>query len=135
MSSGGLQYYPGVLFVRHCEGEVMIDNIFLKISEKKIPAKIIYEDDRCLAFHDINPQAPVHVLIIPRRVIPTHADIRPEDCELLGHLHLVAARLAEQLGLSDGYRLVLNCKESAGQTVPHLHLHLLGGRAMGWPPG
>ena len=111
------------------------DNLFLKIIEKKIPAKIIHEDDRCVAFHDVNPQAPVHVLIIPRKVIPTHADITPEDRELLGHLHLVAAQLAEALGLSDGYRLVLNCKERAGQTVPHLHLHLLGGRAFGWPPG
>jgi histidine triad (HIT) family protein len=113
----------------------MIDNIFLKIAEKKIPAKIIYEDDRCLAFHDVNPQAPVHVLLIPRKVIPTHADVEEDDAELLGHLHVVAARLAEQLGLSDGYRLVINCKERAGQTVPHLHLHLLGGRDFRWPPG
>ena len=111
------------------------DNIFLKIAEKKIPAKIIYEDDRCVAFHDINPQAPTHVLIIPRKVIATHADIKEEDRDLLGHLHLVAAKLAVQLGLKDGYRLVLNCKEQAGQTVPHLHLHLLGGRVMHWPPG
>jgi histidine triad (HIT) family protein len=111
------------------------DNIFLKIAEKKIPAKIIYEDDRCVAFHDINPQAPTHVLIIPRKVIRTHADITEEDRDLLGHLHLVAAKLAQQLGLKEGYRLVLNCKEQAGQTVPHLHLHLLGGRVMHWPPG
>ena len=111
------------------------DNIFLKIVEKKIPAKIVHEDDLCVAFHDVNPQAPVHVLIIPRKVIPTHADVKPEDRELLGHLHLVAAQLAEKFGLSDGYRLVLNCKERAGQTVPHLHLHLLGGRDFAWPPG
>jgi histidine triad (HIT) family protein len=111
------------------------DNIFLKIIDKKIPAAIVYEDDRCLAFRDIHPQAPVHVLIIPRKVIATHADVRDEDKELLGHLHLVAARLAEQLGISDGYRLVLNCREPAGQTVPHLHLHLLGGRQFDWPPG
>ena len=83
------------------------DNLFLKIVEKKIPAKIVHEDDLCIAFHDVNPQAPVHVLIIPRKVIPTHADITPEDRELLGHLHLVAAQLAEKLGLADGYRLVL----------------------------
>jgi histidine triad (HIT) family protein len=114
---------------------MMTDNIFLKILNKQIPAKIAYEDDLCLAFHDINPQAPVHVLIIPRKVIPTHADLVAEDRDLLGHLHLVAVRLAEQLGLKDGYRLVLNCKERAGQTVPHLHLHLLGGRDMTWPPG
>jgi histidine triad (HIT) family protein len=114
---------------------MLSDNIFLKIIDKQIPARIAYEDEHCLAFHDVNPQAPVHVLIIPRKVIPTHADLRPEDRELLGHLHLVAARLAEQLGLGEGYRLVLNCKERAGQTVPHLHLHLLGGRDFHWPPG
>jgi len=114
---------------------MMDDNIFLKIIEKKIKADIVYEDDRCLAFRDINPQAPVHVLLIPRKVIRTHADITEADRDLLGHLHLVAAKLAVQLGLSDGYRLVLNCKEQAGQTVPHLHLHLLGGRSMHWPPG
>ena len=114
---------------------MMQDNLFLKIIEKKIPAKIAYEDDRCVAFHDINPQAPTHVLIVPRKVIPTHEDIKDEDRDLLGHLHLVAAKLARQLGLKDGYRLVLNCKEQAGQSVPHLHLHLLGGRAMKWPPG
>lgn len=114
---------------------MMTDNIFLKIAEKKIPASIVYEDDRCLAFKDINPQAPVHVLIIPRKVIATHADITEADRDLLGHLHLVAARLAGQLGLQAGYRLVLNCREQAGQTVPHLHLHLLGGRPMHWPPG
>jgi histidine triad (HIT) family protein len=111
------------------------ENIFQKIIDGQIKADIVYEDDRCLAFRDVNPQAPVHVLIIPRKVIPTHDDIREEDRELLGHLHLVAARLAQQLGLQDGYRLVLNCREKAGQTVPHLHLHLLGGRDMHWPPG
>jgi histidine triad (HIT) family protein len=111
------------------------DNIFQKIIDRKIPAQIVHEDDRCIAFRDINPQAPVHVLIIPRKVIPTHADITEADGDLLGHLHVVAARLAEQLGVADGYRLVLNCKEPAGQTVPHLHLHLLGGRNFGWPPG
>ncbi len=114
---------------------MMQDNIFQKIIDRKIPATIIYEDDRCLAFHDINPQAPVHVLIIPRKVIPTHAEIKEDDRELLGHLHLVAARLADQLGIADGYRLIINCKERAGQTVPHLHLHLLGGRVFHWPPG
>jgi histidine triad (HIT) family protein len=114
---------------------MMMDNIFLKIVEKKIPAKIIHEDDLCVAFHDINPQAPVHVLLVPRKVIRTHADLTDADRELLGHLHLVAARLAVQLGLKDGYRLVVNCMERAGQTVPHLHMHLLGGRDMTWPPG
>ena len=111
------------------------DNIFQKIIDRRIPARIVYEDERCLAFHDINPQAPVHVLIIPRRVIATHDEVTAADGELLGHLHVVAARLAQQLGIAAGYRLVLNCKEPAGQTVPHLHLHLLGGRNMLWPPG
>jgi histidine triad (HIT) family protein len=114
---------------------MMVDNIFKKIIDKLIAAKIAYEDNLCLAFHDINPQAPVHVLIIPKKVIRTHDELRPEDKELLGHLHLVAIKLAEQLGLKDGYRLVVNCKEQAGQTVPHLHMHLLGGREMRWPPG
>ena len=111
------------------------DNIFLKILNKQIPARIAYEDDRCLAFHDVNPQAPVHVLIIPRKVIATHDDLTEEDRELVGHLHLVAARLAKQLGLNEGYRVVVNCRERAGQTVPHLHMHLLGGRDLTWPPG
>ena len=114
---------------------MLTDNIFLKIANKQIPAKIVHEDDLCVAFHDVNPQAPVHVLIIPRKEIRTHDDLKPEDRELLGHLHLVAVQLAQQLGLADGYRLVVNCKERAGQTVPHLHLHLLGGRDMKWPPG
>ena len=114
---------------------MLADNIFLKIINKEIPAKIVHEDDRCVAFHDVNPQAPVHVLIIPRKVIATHDQLTEEDRELVGHLHLVAARLAAQLGLGEGYRVVINCKEKAGQTVPHLHLHLLGGRDMKWPPG
>ena len=114
---------------------MLADNIFLKIIEKKIPAKIAFEDDVCLAFHDVNPQAPVHVLLIPKKVIPTHADLTSADEEILGHLHLVAKRLADQLGLTDGYRVVINCKDQGGQTVPHLHMHLMGGRGMGWPPG
>lgn len=114
---------------------MMTDNIFKKIIDRQVPARIVHEDELCLAFHDIHPQAPVHVLIIPRKEIRTHADVRPEDQALLGHLHLVAAKLAGQLGLTAGYRLVINCQEQAGQTVPHLHLHLLGGRAFGWPPG
>lgn len=112
------------------------DNLFQKIIDRQIPADIVYEDDRALAFRDINPQAPVHVLIIPRnQVIVTHDEVTEADRELLGHLHVVAARLAKQLGLTKGYRLVINCRESAGQTVPHLHMHLLGGRDMHWPPG
>ena len=114
---------------------MLADNLFLKIIEKKIPAKILYEDELCLAFHDINPQAPVHVLLIPKKVIPTHADVTTADKEILGHLHVVAQQLAVQLGLAEGYRLVVNCKDSGGQTVPHLHMHILGGRQFGWPPG
>jgi histidine triad (HIT) family protein len=114
---------------------MLADNIFLKIIDKSIPAKIAFEDDVCLAFHDIKPQAPVHVLIIPKKVIRTHDDATAEDQALLGHLHLVAAKLAKELGLSKGYRLVINCNEHGGQTVPHLHVHLLGGRELGWPPG
>lgn len=111
------------------------DNIFKKIIDKQIPAKVVHEDDLCLAFHDIHPQAPVHVLLIPKKEIRTHADLSAADQALLGHLHLVAQKLARELGLNRGYRLVLNCDEQGGQTVPHLHLHLLGGRPMAWPPG
>jgi histidine triad (HIT) family protein len=111
------------------------DNLFQKIIDKQIPADIIYEDEQCLAFRDVHPQAPTHVLIIPRKVIATHAELTDGDAELLGHLHLVAVKLAKQLKLDDGYRLVINCLDRAGQTVPHLHMHLLGGRDFHWPPG
>jgi histidine triad (HIT) family protein len=117
------------------DATMLSDNIFLKIINKQIPARVIHEDDLCVAFHDIHPQAPVHVLILPRQEIRTHADLKSEDRELLGHLHLVAAQLARKLGLTEGYRLVVNCQEAGGQTVPHLHMHLLGGRTMTWPPG
>jgi histidine triad (HIT) family protein len=110
-------------------------NIFLKILAKEIPAAIVHEDELCMAFHDVSPQAPVHVLIIPRKVIRTHADVTAADAALMGHLHAVAAKLAQQLGLADGYRLVINCDARGGQTVPHLHMHLLGGRDLHWPPG
>ena len=114
---------------------MMADNIFQKIIDKQIPAKVVYEDDTVLAFHDVGPKAPVHVLVIPKKVIRTHADVTDADEALIGHLHVVAAKLAKQLGIADGYRLVINCEERAGQTVPHLHLHLLGGRDFTWPPG
>jgi histidine triad (HIT) family protein len=114
---------------------MMADNIFRKIIDKTIPAKVVYEDDLCLAFHDIHAQAPVHVLLIPKKEIRTHADLTDADAAVMGHMHLVAAKLAKTLGLSDGYRLVINCDERAGQTVPHLHMHLLGGRNFMWPPG
>ena len=109
-------------------------NIFLEIAEGKLPADIVYQDDQCVAFRDINPQAPTHILVIPRKVIRTHTDVKSEDESLLGHLHLVAAKLAREEKL-DSYRLVINCNEGAGQTVPHLHLHLIGGRGLDWPPG
>ena len=109
-------------------------NLFLDILAGKIPADVVYEDDQCLAFRDISPQAPTHILIIPRKEIRTHAEATEEDCELLGHLNLVAAKIAQQEGLQS-YRLLVNCEAGAGQVVPHLHLHLLGGRRFSWPPG
>ena len=114
---------------------MLSDNIFLKIIDKSIPATIVYEDELCVAFRDNNPKAPTHVLIIPRKVIATHDEITPADEQLVGHLHVVAGQLAKKFGLHDGYRVVINCKERSGQTVPHLHMHLLGGRDMTWPPG
>ncbi len=114
---------------------MLAENIFLKIINKEIPARIVHEDEHCLAFQDIHPQAPVHILIIPRKEIRTHADITEADRAMLGHLHLVAARVAQEQGLTAGYRLVVNCGQGGGQAVPHLHVHLLGGRAMSWPPG
>lgn len=113
---------------------MMTKNIFLDIVEGRLPAEIVHQDDQCVAFRDVNPQATTHILVVPRKVIRTHADVTADDESLLGHLHLVAARLAREEGL-DSYRLVLNCNEGAGQSVPHLHLHLLGGRNFGWPPG
>jgi len=109
--------------------------IFKRIIDKEIPAKIVYEDDQCLAFQDVNPQAPTHVLLIPKKEIPSLDRLSSEDQMLLGHLLLVIRKLAEQLKLSGGYRLVVNCGPDAGQTVDHLHLHLLGGRSLKWPPG
>lgn len=113
----------------------MAETIFSKIIDRKIPARIEYEDDRCLAFHDVAPQAPTHVLVIPKKPIPSLADLEPADEALMGHLVLVATRVAAKLGLGDGYRLVVNCGRDGGQSVDHLHVHLLAGRAMRWPPG
>ena len=109
--------------------------IFKKIIDREIPAKIAYEDDLCLAFHDIAPKAPTHVLVIPKKEIPSLAAASDEDVQLLGHLLRVARDLAKQLGLTNGYRVVANCGPDGGQSVDHLHLHLLGGRPLGWPPG
>lgn len=113
----------------------MAETIFTKIINREIPADIVYEDDHCLAFRDINPQAPVHLLIIPRKAIATLNDLTEDDRELVGHLYLTAAKLAKDMGFAeDGYRVVMNCNGDGGQTVYHIHLHLLGGRVMGWPP-
>jgi histidine triad (HIT) family protein len=109
--------------------------IFKRIIDKEIDADVVYEDDLCIAFHDVNPQAPTHVLVIPKREIASLADIDDGDAALIGHLFVVVRRLAEQLGLENGYRTVLNCGADAGQSVDHLHVHLLGGRSLSWPPG
>lgn len=109
--------------------------IFEKIIARQIPAKIIWEDDDVVVFHDVNPQAPVHVLIVPKKVIPRLTDASDEDRALLGKLLLVARDIANKLQLSSGYRVVINCGPDAGESVPHLHVHLLGKRALAWPPG
>jgi len=111
------------------------DTIFGKIIRREIPANIVYEDDLALAFTDINPQAPVHILVIPKKPIPKLSEAEPEDQALLGHLLLTAQRVATQAGLTNGYRVVINTGDDGGQTVYHLHLHILGGRHMAWPPG
>lgn len=110
--------------------------LFQRIIDRQIPADIVYENEHCVAFRDINPQAPVHVLVIPRRPIPTVDAATAEDAALLGQVLLAAAHVARQLGVAEsGYRLVFNNGEQAGQTVFHLHCHVLGGRDMRWPPG
>jgi histidine triad (HIT) family protein len=109
--------------------------VFKRIIDGEIPANRIYEDDLCLAFHDIKPQAPLHVLVIPKKEIASIAEMADDDQPLIGHLWRVIRDLARQLGLDDGYRVVVNCGRDGGQEVPHLHFHLLGGRAMKWPPG
>ncbi|PLS68954.1 MAG: histidine triad nucleotide-binding protein [Cyanobacteria bacterium M5B4] len=111
------------------------ETVFSKIIRREIPATIVYEDDLALAFRDIHPQAPVHILVIPKQVIPTIAEATEQDQQLLGHLLLVAKQVAKQENLDQGYRLVINCGNDGGQTVYHLHIHILGGRSMQWPPG
>lgn len=114
----------------------MSKTLFEKIIAREIPASIVFEDDQVIAFHDINAQAPTHVLIIPKKPIPRLAEAGPEDHQVLGHLLLKAAEVAEKLGLKPGgYRLVFNNGPDAGEAVPHLHCHILGGRKMSWPPG
>lgn len=109
--------------------------IFKRIIDREIPAEIVYEDELCMAFRDVSPKAPTHVLLIPKKEIPAVADLTGEDQLLAGHLLLVAGRVAQQLELNNGYRLVVNCGPDAGQAVNHLHIHILGGRPLGWPPG
>jgi histidine triad (HIT) family protein len=110
--------------------------LFQQIADKEIPSTLIYEDAQVLAFKDIDPQAPTHILIVPRKPIPRIAEAKPEDLQLLGHLLLKAAEVARTLGLEQsGYRLVLNNGPDGGEAVPHLHCHILGGRQMKWPPG
>ena len=109
--------------------------IFEKIIARQIPAKIIWEDDEAIAFHDVNPQSPVHVLIVPKKVVPRLTDATEDDRAILGKLLLVSRDMAKELGLSSGYRVVINCGPDAGESVPHLHVHLLGKRALAWPPG
>jgi len=114
----------------------MSKTIFEKIIAREVPAEIIYEDDLTVAFRDINPKAPVHVLIVPRNPIPRLAEAGPQDQFVLGHLLLAAAEVAAKLGLKqNGYRLVINNGPDGGESVPHLHCHILGGRQMAWPPG
>lgn len=113
----------------------MSDTIFSKIINREIPADIVYEDDQCLAFRDVNPQAPMHILIIPKKPIPKIVDAQIDDQPLLGHLLLKAGEIARQEGYGDAFRVVVNNGAGAGQTVFHLHIHILGGRSFSWPPG
>jgi histidine triad (HIT) family protein len=114
----------------------MSKTLFEKIIDREIPATIVYEDDRVLAFRDIKPAGPTHVLIIPKKSIPRIAEAKPEDEPLIGYLMLKAAEVARQLGLAQsGFRLVFNNGPDAGEAVPHLHCHIIGGRQLGWPPG
>lgn len=113
----------------------MTDSVFARIIDRSVPADIVYEDERVVAFRDIHPRAPVHILVVPREPIATLNDADASHEALLGHMMLTAARVAREAGLEKGYRLVMNCREHGGQTVWHLHLHVLGGRPMKWPPG
>ncbi len=113
----------------------MSDCIFCKIAAGEIPSRKAYEDETVLAFYDLDPQAPVHVLVIPKAHIPSAAAVTPNNSAVVAHIFEVIARLADELGLKDGFRVVTNCGVSAGQSVPHLHFHLLGGRDFTWPPG
>tara|TARA_B100001248_G_scaffold262669_1_gene260672 strand:- start:78771 stop:79115 length:345 start_codon:yes stop_codon:yes gene_type:complete len=109
--------------------------LFQKIIDREIPAGIEFEDDQCIVIQDINPQAPTHLLVIPKQVIARVGEAAPEDAALLGHLLLVARDMAKKMGLEEGFRIIINNGPHGGETVPHLHVHVLGGRAMLWPPG
>uniref|UniRef100_A0A0A9X3V6 Histidine triad nucleotide-binding protein 1 n=1 Tax=Lygus hesperus TaxID=30085 RepID=A0A0A9X3V6_LYGHE len=111
------------------------DTIFGKILRKEIPAKLIHEDDKCIAFHDVSPQAPVHFLVIPRKPIDMLSNAEEEDSALLGHLMITAKKVAKAQGLENGFRLIVNNGKDGAQSVYHLHIHVMGGRQMGWPPG
>lgn len=113
----------------------MNDTIFGKILRKEIPTDIIYEDDLSIAFNDINPQAPIHILIIPKKLIAMLEDIDDEDIKIVGNLFVVASKIAKDLNIDKGYRLVMNNGSNAGQSVFHIHLHMLSGRKLSWPPG
>ena len=114
----------------------MSKTLFEKIVARELPANIVYEDDLVLAFRDVKPQAPTHVLIVPKKLIPRIAEAKPEDHKVLGHLLLKAGEVARSLGLGEtGFRLVFNNGPDAGEAVPHLHCHIIGGRRLGWPPG
>ena len=114
----------------------MTETIFDKIISKEIPADIVYEDNDFLAFNDINPQAPIHILIIPKKRIPTINNLHEDDSKLIGKMVVIAKNIAQEKEFSkDGYRLIFNCNENGGQTVFHIHLHILGGRSLSWPPG
>ena len=113
----------------------MAECLFCKIANKEIESSIVYEDEKIVAFNDINPQAPVHILVIPKRHIPTLLTVKDEDRDLIFDIHKVIAKIVQEKNLAEGFRVVINCGASAGQTVYHLHFHLLGGRKMEWPPG
>lgn len=113
-----------------------MSSIFTKIINKEIPAAIVYEDDKCIAFRDIDPKAPVHILLVTKKEIPSMAEVTDDHKELLGHLMVTASRIAKDHGISDsGYRIVINTNKEGGQEVYHVHMHILGGRQMEWPPG
>jgi len=113
----------------------LLDCIFCKIANKEIPVEAVYEDDKVMAFKDINPESPVHLVLIPKKHIPTFFDLSEEDAGLIGDLHLAAVKIAREMGLEKGFRLISNCNEDAGQLIFHIHYHMMAGRTLNWPPG